>query len=189
MFRSRGSVQGPKAAMLLMGCALVLVSIIAQLSVWPVHSVQRQAIRHEMKDRILAGLPESALTKFRFSQAEYEEVDFVDGGRELRSEGVMYDIVRIYRNSQGVVVIEAARDDKETELMADLGRLVQQRIDADEQGQEQRQNVIGSWAPFCGTVVPVEVQAPPAIERWFGSSDPSTGRSATPIDPGPPRRS
>ena len=175
--------------MLLMGCTLVLVAMVAQLSVWPVHSVQRRAIRHEMKDRILAGLPESALTRFRLCQAEYDAVDFVDGGRELRSEGVMYDIVRIYENAQGLIVIEAARDDKETELMADLGRLVQQRVDGDEQGQAQRQSVIGSWAPFCGAVVPLRVQAPPVIERWFGSSDPFTGRSATPIDPGPPRRS
>ncbi len=189
MFRSRGSVQGTKAAMLLTGCALVLVSIIAQLSLWPVHSMQRRAIRHEMKDRILAGLPERALTKFRLSQAEFAEVDVVDGGRELRSEGVMYDIVRMYRNGQGLIVIEAARDDKETELMADLGRLVQQCVDADEQGREQRQNVIGSWAPFCGTVIPVRIQAPPAIERWFGSTAPFMGRSSDPVDPSPPRRS
>lgn len=189
MFRNRCSAQGTKEAMLLMGCALVLASMIAQLSVWPVHSMQRRAIRHEVKDRILAGLPKSALTKFRLTPAEYEQVDFVDGGRELRSEGVMYDIVRICKSAQGLMVIEAARDDKETGLMAELGRIVQQRVDADEQGREQRQHMIGSWAPFYGAVVPVKVQSPPAIERWFGSSDPFKGRSATPIDPSPPRRS
>lgn len=188
MFRTGCSAQGTKAAMLLMGCALVLVSIIAQLSVWPVHSMQRQAIRHEMKDRILAGLPESALTEFELTPEEYEQVDFVDGGRELRCEGVMYDIVRTGKNAQGMMVIEAARDDKETGLMADLGRLVQLCMDADEQGREQRQSVIGSWASFYREVVPPQVPAPPVIERCFGPSEPFTGRSAAPIDPGPPRR-
>ncbi len=189
MFRTGCSAQGTKAAMLLMGCVLVLVSIIAQLSVWPVHSMQRQAIRHEMKDRLLAGLPESALTKFFLTPTEYEKVDFVDGGRELRSAGVMYDIVRIYLNGEGLVVIEAARDDKETELMADLGRMVQKHVDADPQGRDQRQRVIGSWAPFCGTIIPLRIPAPPVITRSFGSSEPFSGRSAAPIDPGPPRRS
>lgn len=188
MFR-KWSAQGPKAAMLLMGCALVLVSMLAQFSVWPVHSIQRRAIRHEMKDRILAGLPESALTVFRFTLAEYEQVDFVDGGRELRSEGVMYDIVRTYTDLGGLIVIETARDDEETGLMAELGRLVQRRVDADEQGREQRQSVIGSWAPFFGAMPSPRIPAPPVSERSFGSSEPCTGRSAAAIDPGPPRRS
>ena len=189
MFRNRCSAQGTKAAMLLMGCALVLASMVAQLSVWPVHSMQRRAIRHEMKDRILAGLPESALTKFRLTPAQYEQVDFMDGGRELRTDGVMYDIVRTWTNAQGLIVIEAARDDKETGLMADLGRTVQLRMDADEQSREQRQSVVGSWASFCGEVVRPQVPAPPVTGRCFGSLEAFTGRSAASVDPDPPRRS
>jgi len=188
MFR-KWSAQGPKAAMLLMGCALVLVSMLAQFSVWPVHSIQRRAIRHEMKDRILAGLPESALTKFRFTLSEYEQVDLVDGGRELCSEGVLYDIVRIYKNGQGFMVIEAARDDKETELMADLGRMVQRRVEADVQGRQQRERIIGSWAPYCGTIDALSIPSSPIAERCFGSIRQREGRSADAVDPGPPRRS
>ena len=188
MYRNRCPRRGHKAAVLLMGCALVLVSIIAQLSIWPVHTIQRRAIRHAMKDRILAGLPESALTKFRFTLAEFEQVDFVDCGRELRSEGVMYDIVRIYRDAQGLMVIDAVRDDKETELMADLGRMVQRRMETDAQGREQRERVIGSWAPFCGTIDAPSIPLSPMGERRFGSITQREGRSGDAVDPGPPRR-
>ena len=187
MIRTGPKAIDHKAAGMLLGCALVLVSIIAQLSVWPVYHLQRRAVRHEMKDRILAGLPESVLTRFVYTDDQYAELDLLDGGREIRSEGVMYDIVRIQR-LHGKVIIEAARDDKETKLMADLDRMVEQRAAADKEGQQQRQRIIGTWAIYFGSPVTVCLQEPgSSFDVCFGEKERTLVHPFRAIDHGPPR--
>ena len=172
----------------LLGAGLVLFAVLAQLSVAPVFFAQRAAIRHEVKDRILAGLPQSALTVFRFSAAEYDAVDLLDGERELRSEGILFDIVRTYREAGGGYVIEAARDDQETELMADLDRMVRGRLSADTEGQEQRSRIIGAWITWFQSLDTTSFRLPDPQGIGYAQVVVAGGRCISAIDPGPPRR-
>lgn len=172
----------------LVGAAAILFAMAVQLSLYPVFHVQRRAIRHEMKDRILAGLPASALTKFRYTPEQLAAVDFVDGGRELRHHGVMYDIARVYHDGRGQVVIEAARDDKETKLMADLGRMVERRVEQDAGGRSARLALMGGWAVYCEPWPSMENGGRESRVLSFREPVDRPGIPGDAIDPGPPRR-
>lgn len=173
---------------LLAGAAAVLLAMGVQLAMYPVFHAQRRAIRHEMKDRILAGLPAGALTTFRFAPQELADVDFVDGGRELRHQGALYDIARVYHDGRGRVVIAALRDDRETRLMADLGRMVERRVAQDAHGRNGRLALMAGWAVYCEPWPRMLHADHAAVTRAFGETAGDAGRSVDAIDPGPPRR-
>ena len=174
--------------LVLAGAATVLFSVLVQLAMYPVFHVQRTAIRHHMKHRILAGLPASALTTFRFTPQELAKVHFVDGGRELRHEGVLHDIARVYHDGHGQVVVEALRDDRETRLMADLGRMVERRVAQDADGRTGRLVLMAGWAAFCEPWPAEWSVGQPSQDRPFMKLATSAGRQVGAIDPGPPRR-
>ena len=170
------------------GAAALLSAIVLQLGMYPVFHLQRKAVRHAMKDRILAGVPASALTEFRYTAQELAEVDFVDGGRELRHEGVLYDIVRKHHDGQGQVVIAAVRDDKETRLMADLGRMVERQVEQDANGRTGRLALIGSWALYCEPWSSMRCTGLAGHDLTFFEPAMRSGRLVDAMDPGPPRR-
>jgi hypothetical protein len=179
---------GPKRLSLLGGAGLVLFAVLVQLSVGPVHLVERTSIREDMKARLMAGLPHSELTVFHLTGAEFTNIDFEDDGREMEVDGVMYDIVRIHRGSANGVVVEAARDDAETKLMADLDRLVQGQLAGDTRGQEQRAQLVSAWCAFHEAIGRTSLRLPPPKELTYAASSECTGRTIGAIDPGPPRR-
>lgn len=172
---------------LLAGAVAVFLAMAVQLGMYPVFHAQRKAIRHAMKDRILAGVPASALTVFRCTPQELAKVDFVDGGRELRHKGVMYDIARVHHDGHGRVVIEALRDDKETSLMADLGRMVERQLEQDAAGRNGRLALIGSWAVYCEPWSSMGCTGLAGHDLTFFEPAMRPGRPADAVDPGPPR--
>lgn len=171
-----------------LGAAALLSAIVLQLGMYPVFHLQRKAVRHAMKDRILAGVPASALTEFRYTPQELAEVDFLDGGRELRHEGVMYDIARVHHDGHGHVVIAALRDDKETRLMADLGRMVELQVEQDATGRNGRLALIGSWAVYCEPWSSMGCADLEGHALTFFEPAMRPGRLVDAMDPGPPRR-
>jgi hypothetical protein len=125
---------------------------------------------------------------FRYAPQELAEVDFVDGGRELRHEGVMYDIARVCHDGHGRVVIAALRDDKETKLMADLGRMVERQVEQDAAGRNGRLALIGSWAVYCEPWSSMGCMVLAGQDLTFVEPAMRPGRSVGAVDPGPPRR-
>lgn len=179
---------GPKRLSLLVGSGLVLFALLVQLSVGPMHLFERANIRGDMKERLMVGLPESELTIMHFTEAEFTSIDLEDDDREMEVDGVMYDIVRIHRESAGGIVVEAAKDDAETKLMAELDLLVQGQLAGDIRGQEQRALLVSAWCTFHETIGRTSLVVPSPTERAYAASGACTGRTIGAIDPGPPRR-
>lgn len=172
---------------LLAGAGLVLLALLAQLSVGPLHLFERFSIREEMKHRLMTGLPKSELSVFHFSQADLEDIDFEDEGREMEVGGMMYDIVRTCATVDGGIVIEAVRDNAETKLMADLDRVVQGHLAADTKGQEQRSRIVAAWANYHEVIGRSSLRPPSSNELGFARFRGHMGRTTGAIDPGPPR--
>jgi hypothetical protein len=172
---------------LLTGAGLILLALLAQLSVGPMHLFERFSIREEMKHRLMTGLPQSEWTVFHFSQADLEDLDFEDDGHEMEIGGMMYDIIRTGQEADGGIVIEAVRDDAETKLMADLDRLVRGHLAADTKGQEQRSRIIGAWVTYHETIGGTSLRPPSSKELGFARFGGHMGRTIGAIDPGPPR--
>lgn len=179
---------GAKRLSLLVGAGLVLFAVLVQLSVGPVHLLERAGIRGDMKARLMAGLPQCRLTILHLSEAEFNGIYFEDDGREMEVDGVMYDIVRIHRESTNEIAVEAVRDDAETELMADLDRLVQGQLAGDTRGQEQRAQLVSGWCVFHEAIGRTALVLPSPTELAYAVSRACSGRTIGAIDPGPPRR-
>ncbi len=179
---------GPKRLPLLTGATLVLFAVLVQLSVGPVHLFERASIRKEMKQRLMVGLPSSELTIFRLTGTEFKDIDLEDDGREMEVDGLMYDIVRLQWEPDGIVVVEAVRDDAETQLMADLERLVQGQLVGDTRGQKQRVQLVSAWCTYHEAIGPNRFWLPSPKELGYAEVGMCTGRTIGAIDPGPPRR-
>ena len=139
-----------------------------------------------MKQRLLAELPVRDLSEFRFTPAEFENIDLKDGGRELERDGFLYDLVRIERIADGSIIVHALRDDRETKVLATLDGLLDQLEEKDNQGKDQRTHLVSSWAPFC-ELVPTMAFFSVARDRGFPELTFALGRTADAIEPGPPR--
>ncbi len=172
----------------LVGVVTVWVVLIAQLSLTTLLLVQRAMVRHEMERLVLQGLPGSELTVLRFTPAALRTVSFEDGGRELVHEGHWYDIVRTYSLADGVVVYEAVRDDRESVLMARLGREVERCVATSRAARGTRSVLLNVWAVYCEPW-PIGGSAHDrACELSFGDLSVGTGRCREAAEPGPPRR-
>ncbi len=71
-----------------------------------------------------------------FPVSEVDDIAWKDGGREVRAEGHLYDIVRVERLADGSVLIAALRDDQEGQLLAELERNVRLRLGQDAKGKD-----------------------------------------------------
>lgn len=170
---------------LLLGAAVIFVSMLAQLGVGPVYLFRQFELREAMERRILKGLPDEALSVLRFTAAEFEQVALYDEGQELELGDVMYDIVSV-EHSDGEVVVKAVRDGDETRLNAELDRMAHHHMAADQRGKRQRMSIVSSWAPYCEGLTSIAL-APRPVAKWLFNGLPAfEGRDRGPIDPGPP---
>ena len=139
-----------------------------------------------MKHRLLAEIPVGDLSEFRFTPAEFENIEFEDGGKEMERDGFLYDLVRVERIADGSIVVHAIRDDRETKVLATLDALLGQLEENDKQGKDQRTDLVSSWAPYCEQV-PTIVFFGVARDRGFPVLTCACGRSADAMEPSPPR--
>lgn len=172
---------------LLVLAGLVLVSIAAQLAVWPVHFLRKATAREEMEHRMVDGLSREATTLFRFSCIDLNSVDLLDGGRELGFGGFVYDVLSVERTEDSVMVT-AIRDDKETGLIHLLDRLIRAEMEGNEEGQEESSGAMSPWAPFHEAWQAVSLRGLPDRQLYFACMAPGSGRDRDPIEPSPPRR-
>lgn len=171
---------------LLAGSLAFAVSLVLQLSIWPVFEIQRRAVRSEMKWKLLRGVPESDLLIYRFSREVYAELEFEDGGKEVELKGIMHDIVRTLHEADGTVVIHVVRDDVETALLAGLDQRVRGIQERDTRGQEQRRALTALWAAYHESPGTRLLSMAP-MDRWFHEPLARHGRTIDSADPGPPR--
>ncbi len=172
---------------MLAGISAFVVALVLQLSIWPSFECQRYMIRSEMKSRLLRCVPQEDLVVFRFTPAEYADLDFEDGGRELELNGAMHDIVRTVCDADGMILVQVVRDEAETALLASLDKRVRKVQEADTRGHQQRRVLASMWAGFH-EAVPVTIFRLPGTERIFPEERHRYGRVADGEDHGPPRR-
>lgn len=55
----------------------------------------------------------------RFSDDDYTLIEWHDGGKEFRLNGIMYDVVRQWRDGDAMAIV-CFRDDKETEVLGNI---------------------------------------------------------------------
>jgi hypothetical protein len=186
MYAQRSAIS-PQGMGALPVAVLLLASVFAQLGIWPAHVLQRWMIREGMEQRLVAGLPDSALTTLHFSVQEWACADFADEGKEVVVAGVQYDIARVIVEDSGVSCM-ALRDDEETQLVQELDRLLRNVDVADTQGRSQRARSVELWAPFCEAQGSVSIPNGAHVTmRCFSEQITVTGRTPEAVDPGPPR--
>ena len=82
--------------------------------------VERISIRHAVKQRIKAGVPEGERVVFRFTDQDVDALDWEKEGREFRRNGRMYDVVERRQLADGTIELSCIDDDQETRLFARL---------------------------------------------------------------------
>lgn len=65
----------------------------------------------------------------RFSDYDFARTEWHDEGKEFRRNGIMYDIVRLWREGDSIV-IECFRDDRETKILNDMAKEEKQHDNA-----------------------------------------------------------
>lgn len=118
---------------------LLLLMLLQPGAVWLIFKTQQYQIRREIKHRIRAGLPETALVLLKIPQAweagrhpDFQRIH----DREFRFKGKMYDIVR--REMHGDTTwYHCVSDEKETELFANLDQMVRNECRQNPQRKQQ----------------------------------------------------
>ena len=82
--------------------------------------VQRGQVRHTIKQRIKAGVPEEERVTFRFSADQLRDLDWEEIDREFRLDGRMFDVVARRDLGKGTIELSCIDDKQETLLFAHL---------------------------------------------------------------------
>ncbi len=171
------------------GAMLLLASMCVQWSFGPAYLVRLHQVREEMKASILSGLSEDEITTLHFPMSEVERIAWKDGGREVRVEGDLFDVVRVKWRSDGSVFITAVRDDKEGHVLAELDSHVRLHLGQDARGKERGVRIISAWADFCVQLTRLSIPAPPAADRSYVDQVRQLQGNHVEVDPEPPRMS
>ena len=127
---------------------LVGLLLVQMQGTWVVFKLQQVAVRHEVKQQIRAGVPESDLVTLRIAKvwektpnARFER----EHSKEFRFDGEMYDIIRSREEGDTTVYI-CIHDVKESGLFADLERLIEEEIDQpiNKKSRESMQQLIAA---------------------------------------------
>jgi hypothetical protein len=85
--------------------------------------VERISIRHAIKQRIKAGVPEGDRVVFLFTARELDDLDWEEERREFRRNGRMYDVVESHQLPEGTIKLACIDDEQETRLFVRLDSL------------------------------------------------------------------
>jgi hypothetical protein len=97
---------------------------------WLIFKFQQTAIRHEVKQQIKAGVPESELVILHIAKVWEEQSNSRferEHGKEFRFDGEMYDIIRSQDIGDTNVYV-CIHDVKESGLFAELEEMIEEEI-------------------------------------------------------------
>lgn len=108
------------------------------------HSVQVAYVRHEMKQRIKAGVPEEDLVVLKITKQEEQNPDIFERihSREFRYRGEMYDIMRV-KKSADTTWYTCIHDVKESKLFENLENIVAWHLSHDKQEKKRQEIMLG----------------------------------------------
>lgn len=164
-------------------CAAILL----QLSLWPAFEWKRYQVREAVRETILAALPPAALTSFFFSSEEFTRLVSMGEDREIRLDGIAYDIVHTMKVPGDSIQVMAYRDDAETADLIGFDALVGLLQGEDEDGQERRVLTVASWAPYHEWSTTMSFRSS-ASARVFGLTSCRPIDRVIDVEPGPPRK-
>jgi len=119
--------------------------------------VQQQRVKQEIKRQIKQGVPESELTKVHVT-AETNYLLCWKHDKEFRYKGTMFDVVRTEIREDGSTVYYCITDTQETDLFAQLDRLVQKSMAGKSRGAQPFFNYLKTFTaiPITVTLKPVD---------------------------------
>ena len=86
------------------------------------YAYEQHVIRKDVKEELLAGIPESTLEVFVAEQYG-NNIEWEEKGKEFYLEGNLYDVAKI-KEKNGKTFIYCLNDKKEKELLKDLAKTV-----------------------------------------------------------------
>lgn len=102
---------------------------------------QKQQVKHEVKWRIIEGLPKSELVLIQLSKSEAKEQLFWEHSQEFEYQEEMYDVVE-YAETSDSLKYWCWRDHEETKLNQELALLVNNLFANHHDNQEKEINLI-----------------------------------------------
>lgn len=107
------------------------------------HTAQVAYVRHEMKQRIKAGVPEEDLVLLKIAKSEEENSDVFERmhSREFRYNGQMYDVMRL-EDKGDTTYYTCIHDVKESKLFERLDSMVLDELNKDEGEKSQREMML-----------------------------------------------
>lgn len=116
---------------------LLLVIVYHQIAYFIQFKVEQYQIKKEVKKKIMQNIPKNELTLLSFSICgdEYRNLDWLDGGKEIRYKGRLYDIVK-KQEKNGIIKIQCFDDTKEDALFAKLNINIEDYIKTREQSKQ-----------------------------------------------------
>lgn len=110
-----------------------------------VFKLQQHEIRQEIKRQIKAGVPDDELVLFKL--ANNARAPWSIPGRELRSHGAMYDVVRteIHGDTTWYYCLS---DEKETQLFAHLDEAVERDMNQNPARQQKLEQILQLFGPL-----------------------------------------
>lgn len=107
-----------------------------------VFKLQQHEIRQEIKRQIKAGVPEGELVLFKLANTAH--LSWIIHGREFRSNGVMYDVVR--KESDGDTTrYYCLSDEQETQLFAQLDEAVARDMNQNPARQQKLERILQAF--------------------------------------------
>jgi len=108
------------------------------------HSVQLAHVRHEMKQRIKAGVPEEDLVLLKIAKAEEQNSEVFERihSREFRYKGEMYDVIRLEEKGN-TTYYTCIHDVKESKLFEQLDEMVVKTLTEDTRERHQQEIMLG----------------------------------------------
>ncbi len=79
--------------------------------------VEQYNIKSEVKEKVKSNIPESELTQIEISQNNFDQIEWIENGKEFRYYGKMYDVVKVKTQGQNKVYY-CINDIKEKQLIA-----------------------------------------------------------------------
>ena len=106
--------------------SLLLLLFLSQAGYHFYYAFEREQLRREMKEQLLAELPESPL---ELIIQEEHTINWEDSGKEFYLDGRLYDVAKV-KKINGKIFLYCLADKKEDGLVQDMAKLVRSGSDA-----------------------------------------------------------